>query len=166
MTMTTDLASGLGWVDIALLAVLALSVLVGLWRGFVFEIVSLLGWVAAFVFANLCAPFVSDLLPWEQGGAAVRFWLAYALVFVLGIAIAYVGNAAWVFRARMRWATLLPYAGIYLATYFMNAGLIHVLMTQAGVGPRVALAIALVIVTPLSFLLNHAVLGRDARPHA
>jgi putative flippase GtrA len=92
--------------------------------------------------------------------------LAYALVFVLGIAIAYVGNAAWVFRARMRWAMLLPYAGIYLATYFMNAGLIHVLMAQAGVGPRVALAIALVIVTPLSFLLNHAVLGRDARPHA
>jgi len=81
--IATDLASGLAWVDIALLAVLALSVLVGLWRGFVFEIVSLLGWVAAFVFANLCAPFVSELLPWEQGVPAVRFWLAYALVFVV-----------------------------------------------------------------------------------
>ena len=73
----------LAWVDIALLAVLAVSVLVGVWRGFVYEIVSLLGWVVAFVLANTCAPFVSDLLPWQQGGAALRFWAAYALVFVL-----------------------------------------------------------------------------------
>jgi len=77
--MTADLA----WVDIALLAVLAVSILVGLWRGFVFEIVSLLGWLVAYILANTCAPFVSGLLPWEQGGAAVRFWIAYALVFVL-----------------------------------------------------------------------------------
>src|SRR5262249_52316134 len=49
----------LGWVDIALLAILGLSVLVGLWRGFVFEIVSLLGWVIAFIFANTGAPLLS-----------------------------------------------------------------------------------------------------------
>jgi membrane protein required for colicin V production len=73
----------LAWVDIVLLAVLAMSVLVGLWRGFVFEIVSLLGWVAAFVFANLSASSVSELLPSEQANAAVRYWVAYALVFVI-----------------------------------------------------------------------------------
>jgi putative flippase GtrA len=88
--------------------------------------------------------------------------LAYALVFALGIVIAYLGNAAWVFRARLRWAMLLPYAGVYLATYLANAGLVHALMTQAGAGPRVALALSLVVVTPLSFLLNYAVLGRQA----
>jgi membrane protein required for colicin V production len=73
----------LGWVDIALLALLAVSVLVGLWRGFVFEIVSLLGWVVAFVLANACAPLVSGLLPWGQGVAPARVWAAWALVFVL-----------------------------------------------------------------------------------
>ena len=46
----------LGWVDIALLAVFGLSVLVGLWRGFVFEIVSLLGWLVAFIIANAAGP--------------------------------------------------------------------------------------------------------------
>lgn len=75
-------ATDLGWVDITLLAVLGLSVLVGLWRGFVYEIVSLLGWVVAFVLANTCAPFVSGLLPGGQGGPG-PFWAAYAIVFAL-----------------------------------------------------------------------------------
>jgi len=43
---------------------------------------------------------------------------------------------------------------------------VHLLMTEAGAGPRVALALSLAVVTPFSFLLNHAILGRDARPHA
>jgi len=52
----------LGWVDLALLAVFGLSVLIGLWRGFVFEIVSLLGWLVAFVIANSAGPFLADIL--------------------------------------------------------------------------------------------------------
>ena len=91
------------------------------------------------------------------------FWLhpqlAYVLVFALGIGIAYVGNAAWVFRARMRWSTVFPYVVFYLGQYAANAGAVHLLMEQAGWGPRVALAVALAIVTPVSFLLNHALLG-------
>jgi membrane protein required for colicin V production len=73
----------LAWVDLALLAVVAVSVLVGLWRGFVFEIVSLLGWLVAFVLANTCAPFVGDLIPADKLAGPVRFWIAYAAVFVL-----------------------------------------------------------------------------------
>lgn len=95
------------------------------------------------------------------------FWLhpqvAYALVFALGIGIAYVGNSAWVFRARIRWSLVLPYAGLYLATYLANAGSVHLLMQYAGAGPRTALAIALVAVTPLSFLLNRALLAPKAK---
>ncbi|MBW8778694.1 MAG: CvpA family protein, partial [Burkholderiales bacterium] len=53
----------LGWVDIALLSVLGLSVLIGLWRGFVFEILSLLGWVLAFIIANAAAPLLAGFIP-------------------------------------------------------------------------------------------------------
>jgi membrane protein required for colicin V production len=77
--VTTDL----GWVDLSLLAILGISVLVGLWRGFVFEIVSLLGWVIAFVLANTLAPLLSPLLPWGEPGSPERFWIAYVLLFVL-----------------------------------------------------------------------------------
>jgi membrane protein required for colicin V production len=72
----------LGWVDIALLAVFGLSVLIGLWRGFVFEIVSLLGWLVAFVIANSAGPFLADVLP-VGSEPQVRLWIAYIAVFVV-----------------------------------------------------------------------------------
>jgi membrane protein required for colicin V production len=72
----------LGWVDIALLAVFGLSVLVGLWRGFVFEIVSLLGWLVAFVIANSAGPFLADYLP-IGSEPQVKLWIAYLVVFLL-----------------------------------------------------------------------------------
>ncbi len=73
----------LGWVDIALLAVFGLSVLVGLWRGFVFEIVSLLGWLVAFIIANAAGPLLADYLPMGDAGSSARLWTAYVLVFVV-----------------------------------------------------------------------------------
>ena len=73
----------LGWVDIALLAVFCLSALVGLWRGFVFEIVSLLGWLAAFIIANAAGPFLAELMPLGNADSQLRLWLAYVVVFVL-----------------------------------------------------------------------------------
>ena len=74
----------LGWVDIALLAVFVLSALVGLWRGFVFEIVSLLGWVVAFILASTLGPVLARFMPFgsEQDGA-LRLWVSYVAVFVL-----------------------------------------------------------------------------------
>ena len=73
----------LGWVDIALLAVFLLSVLVGLWRGFVFEIVSLLGWLVAFIIANSAGPFLADRVPLDSVSPQARLWIAYIVVFVL-----------------------------------------------------------------------------------
>jgi membrane protein required for colicin V production len=72
----------LGWVDITLLAIFGVSVLAGLWRGFVFEIVSLLGWLVAFVIANSAGPFIADLVPFGND-AQVRLWIAYVAVFVV-----------------------------------------------------------------------------------
>ena len=38
----------MNWFDYSILAILALSVLVGLWRGFVSEVLALVCWVLAF----------------------------------------------------------------------------------------------------------------------
>jgi membrane protein required for colicin V production len=74
----------LGWVDIALLAVFLLSALVGLWRGFIFEIVSLLGWVVAFILANTLGPLLADNVPiGESHNPQLGLWIAYVVVFVL-----------------------------------------------------------------------------------
>ena len=75
---------GLGWIDIALLAVFVLSALVGLWRGFVFEIVSLLGWVVAFILASTLGPPLAKFMPLGgEGDVQLRLWVSYVAVFVL-----------------------------------------------------------------------------------
>jgi membrane protein required for colicin V production len=71
----------LGWVDLTLLAILAVSVLIGLWRGLTFELVSLLGWLVAFVIANSCGPPLADVVPLGEPGSGLRLWICYAIVF-------------------------------------------------------------------------------------
>jgi len=48
------------WFDIAILVVLALSMALGAWRGLVREMLSLAGWVIAFLAANLFASRLSE----------------------------------------------------------------------------------------------------------
>lgn len=83
--MSADLIGGVGWLDWALLAVLVLSVIVGLWRGLVFEIMSLAGWIAAFVAAQWFAPDVAPWLPFGAPGSALNFALAFAVTFVVAL---------------------------------------------------------------------------------
>jgi putative flippase GtrA len=85
--------------------------------------------------------------------------IAYAVVFAIGIGVAYLLNSCFVFATRMRIGTATVYPLVYAAQYAANALLIDAL-TRSGLGPRSALAIALVLVTPLSFVLNRMVLTR------
>jgi membrane protein required for colicin V production len=74
--------------DWVLLAVLALSLLVGLWRGLVFEVLSLLGWIAAFFAAQWFAPDVADWLPLSTASPPARFAAAFVLTFVGAVFLA------------------------------------------------------------------------------
>jgi membrane protein required for colicin V production len=73
---------GLSWIDWALLAVLGLSVVVGLVRGFVFEVMSLVGWLVAWFGAQYLAPELRPWLPVGEPESAGRLLVAYALAFV------------------------------------------------------------------------------------
>ncbi|QRF56235.1 CvpA family protein [Variovorax paradoxus] len=69
----------LDWIAVALIVV---SMLFGLVRGLVFEVISLVGWVVAFVVAQW---FASDVAAWLPGGdpqASWRYPLAFVLLFV------------------------------------------------------------------------------------
>lgn len=84
----------LGWVDLSLLAVLALSVAVGLWRGLVFELMSLVGWLVAYVAAQAGAPWVARQLPIGSPGSALQQAAGFALAFVAAL-------LAWALLARL-----------------------------------------------------------------
>jgi membrane protein required for colicin V production len=82
------------WVDWALLAVLAISVVVGLWRGMVFEVLSLVGWVVAFIAAQALAPAVAAYVPVSTRGGALNHGVAFLATFVLAL-------IAWALASRL-----------------------------------------------------------------
>jgi membrane protein required for colicin V production len=74
-------------VDIALIAVLAASVIVGLARGLVFEVLSLVGWVVAYVAAQCLATEVAPHVPVGRPGSAVNYAAAFGATFVLVLVV-------------------------------------------------------------------------------
>ena len=77
---------GLTLTDGVLGGVLLLSLIVGAWRGLVHELMSLAGWVAAFVVAQWLAEDVTAWLPvWREAAVQVRYAVSFVLVFVLSM---------------------------------------------------------------------------------
>ncbi len=87
MTDTLGALSALGWVDWALLAVLLLSIVLGLWRGLVFELLSLLGWIAAYIAAQAATPMLAPMLPIGVPGGGLNQAVAFALAFIAALLI-------------------------------------------------------------------------------
>jgi len=71
--------------DWVLLAVLAFSMLLGAWRGLVYEVLSVLGWAVSFYAAQYFAPMVAGWLPLQSSSETVRYAAAFVLVFVVGV---------------------------------------------------------------------------------
>jgi membrane protein required for colicin V production len=79
--------------DWIFLAVLALSLVLGAWRGLVYEVLSVLGWIAAFVLAQWWAPEAALWLPMGQAGETLRYAAGFLVVFVAAAFAA--GLLAW-----------------------------------------------------------------------
>jgi membrane protein required for colicin V production len=68
--------------DGVFLAVVGISMLVGGWRGLVFEVLSVASWIAAFVLAQWFAPAAAQWLPMSGATEVVRYAAGFVLVFV------------------------------------------------------------------------------------
>ena len=79
--------ASLGWVDGTFLAVIALSVLIGLVRGFIFECLSLAGWLVAWFGAAWAAPQVAPHLPVGTPGSALNLAAALTLCFIATLVV-------------------------------------------------------------------------------
>ncbi len=83
----TEWLSALGWVDATLLGVLLLSLLVGVVRGFVFECLSLAGWVVAWFAAQWVSPQLAPHLPVGGPGSGLNLGAAFILAFVAALVV-------------------------------------------------------------------------------
>jgi membrane protein required for colicin V production len=92
--------------DWILVAVLAASFLLGAWRGLVYEVLSVISWVAAFVVAQLFAPQVAALLPVGGWSEAMRYAAGFLLLFI-GVVFAG-GLLAWLTKKLVQAVGLRP----------------------------------------------------------
>jgi membrane protein required for colicin V production len=72
----------IGWVDLAMVGVLLLSLGLGLWRGFVLEALALIGWVVAYFAAHWLAPQWAPHLPMGEPGSNLNYAASFALAFM------------------------------------------------------------------------------------
>lgn len=118
-------ASTIDWI---MLGLLLLSVLIGLWRGLVYEVLSLLSWVAAFVLAQMFADTVSTQLP-IAAGEKLRYPLAFVLVFVSAVFAG--GLVAWFAQKLMKSSGLSPFDRVLGGVFGLLRGVMVLLAAAA-----------------------------------
>lgn len=70
------------WLDYAVLGVFTVSLVLGAWRGLVREVISILGWVIAFLAANLLAGPLGPAMPQVIPTPELRVAAAFVAVFI------------------------------------------------------------------------------------
>ncbi|GAB3664389.1 CvpA family protein [Ramlibacter alkalitolerans] len=111
--------------DWVVLAVLAASVLLGLWRGLVYEVLSVLNWVAAFVLAQWLAPRVAERMPIGHAGDSIRYAAGFVVVFIA--ALFALGLLAWLTKKLVAASGLAPVDRVLGAVFGLVRGAVAVL---------------------------------------
>lgn len=85
--------AALDWI---FLAVLLASMLIGAWRGLVFEVLSVLGWAVSFLVAQWFAADMAALLPMGESTGALRYAAGFVAVFIAAVFVC--GFLTWLAR--------------------------------------------------------------------
>ena len=95
--------AALDWVVVA---VLLASLVLGAWRGLVYEVLSVLSWIAAFVLAQWLAPQAGEWLPMGSAGESLRYAAGFAAVFIVALFAG--GLVAWLVKKLVEAMGLRP----------------------------------------------------------
>ena len=77
----------MNWLDYVVIGVFVFSIGWGVWRGLVREVMALVGWVIAFLAANLFAAPLADQLPSSIARPEYRGLVAFVIIFFLTLII-------------------------------------------------------------------------------
>ncbi len=117
--------------DYCVLVIVCLSMLLGWWRGLVYEILSLLSWLAAYFVALAFVAEVLPLMPDVLGSEAMKTGVAFAALFLLTLILC--GIASWSLNKLAKafgldWRT----DGVMGALFGVVRGVLLVLVLVAG----------------------------------
>ena len=111
--------------DWAFLGVLVVSLIIGAWRGLVYEILSVLGWALSFYIAQWFAPEVAAVLPLQSASDPVRYAAAFVLIFIVSVFLA--GLLAVLFKKLVEAIGLRPVDRTLGAAFGLMRGVILLL---------------------------------------
>lgn len=119
----------LDWIFVGVLLV---SMLLGAWRGLVFEVLSLVSWVAAFVLAQWLAADVAQRLPMSGASDVVRYAAGFVLVFVAAVMLG--SLLATLVKSLMSAVGLRPVDRVLGAVFGVMRGVLLLLLATVLVG--------------------------------
>ena len=113
------------------LGILLASLLLGAWRGLLYEALSLGGWVLAYFAARWVAEPLGHVLPMGDASAEWRFAAGFVLVF---IAVAFAGGMlAWAVRGAARALGMRPVDRLLGAVFGVLRGALLLLVLAAAI---------------------------------
>ena len=118
--------SAIDWIG---LGVLAASLLLGAWRGLLYEVLAIAGWVVAFFVARWAAEPVGAQLPMGEASEPLRYAAGFVLVFIL-VAFA-CGMLATLARFAAKSLGMRPVDRVFGAAFGMARGLLLLLAVAA-----------------------------------
>jgi putative flippase GtrA len=92
----------------------------------------------------------------------VSYPMAFTITFIIGVIIAFIFNSFYVFRAPLAWSKFLQYPIIYALQYVVGLALLALVIEYIGFDKRIAPIFNVILLTPVTFVLNKCFLSRRA----
>jgi membrane protein required for colicin V production len=112
--------------DYSVMVLIVLSIGLGCWRGFAYEFISLLGWIAAYFVARLFAADVTEYVPDFVSSTTAKTTVAYACLFMATLMVG--GIVAWLLSKVVKFAGLGLMDGVAGGVFGLIRGLLLVLI--------------------------------------
>ena len=106
--------------DYAVIVIIVLSALVGWWRGFMYELFSLIGWLAAYIVARTFSAELVPYVPMAVGAENLRSAAAFAALFIVTLIVG--ALFAWFLARLAKFAGLSGMDGKFGAIFGMLRG--------------------------------------------
>jgi len=118
--------------DYTVIAIILLSAVLGWWRGLVYEVLSLLGWIAAWAVARLFAASATPYMPAALGTESARTAAAFVALFVATLIVC--GIVTWLLSKLVKWVGLGWLDGLLGLSFGMLRGVLLVLVLVISAG--------------------------------
>lgn len=117
-----------------------------------------------FVLAGLVNSSISYGCYWVLA-TQINYQAAYLIAYALGIIVAYVLNARFVFRVSCSWHGFFAYPIVYLVQYLISATMLEGFVSWLGLSQWIAPLVVIIAMVPKSYLINKIVLRHQHVNH-